>query len=215
MFLAYGMPPDADAPCRAPIGLGPLSLVCAEDRPEHLRARARMRAEGRPVRAGFLPIEFMPVQPTRSSSAKAKGLAVVELADDVRAAVLAAGVGLELLDLVDVHVGRWVPVAKKARVGQERTPLASFIETPTGQRGRGVGQTVLTPFAVHRLASMRGEDAEQLRQRLKRARAALCLELEKRGLVPGLRDEEPGLPRRAKRKPRSARSEAAFAPTWA
>ncbi len=238
-FHRDGVPPDDDAPCKAAIGLGPISLVVAEDREEDRKARVRLLANGRPVPAGgrrlkrsrpavrstagaellalitgeatlaateaptryavgpvggFLPSDFMLVRPSHSgSTGGAKGLSTIDLSADVAAAIRSAKLtAAELEDLLALHVGRWQKPSKKQRRGD------------LGDE-RAAAQEVLTSPLLSELARARGLELTALRDRLSAARGRLRVQLERRGLIPGVRDAEEGLPpRKAKRGRRPA-----------
>ncbi len=266
------MPPDDDAPCKAAIGLGPLSLVVAEDREEDRKARVRLLANGRPVPAGgrrlkrraakreatpgraeelfaltqgqwenravvgeisltaisgpidlsggvfmigeevalnigrrptryevgpvggYLSADFQPCkQSSNGSRGGARGLSTIDLSADVAAAIRSAKLApAELEDLLALHVGRWQKPSKKQRRGD------------LGDE-RAAAQEVLTSPLLSELARARGIELTALRDRLSAARGRLCVQLERRGLIPGVRDAEEGLPpRRAKRGRRPA-----------
>lgn len=237
-FHRDGVPPDEDAPCRAAIGLGPLSLVVAKDREEDTKARARLLANGRTMPAGprrlvrrrpsapsvgtgaellalitdeaapvgqatrytvalpggYLPIDFLPCKQSASgSTGGAKGLTTIDLSADVAHAIRAAHLTSEELDdLLALHVGQWQRPAKKARRGE------------LGDE-RGHGQEVLTSPLLSELARARSVPLVELRDRLSAARARLRCQLERRGLLPGVRDAELGVPRQRRGKGQRAR----------
>ena len=167
-----------------------MRLVVAQDRDEDVRERRRAEAKGydlpagpRRVRrephggplpvGGFLPVEWLPARGSRSGGARAAGAALVELLEDLRSGAAAAGLWGEpvLESLVDVHVGRWMPVPRRRRVGD------------AGDR-RGRHQVELVRWTVGDVAIERCIELDAARAWLRVARRSLRREWVLRGLVP-------------------------------
>ncbi len=174
-----------------PIGLGAgawvqdgdeVRLAVAEDRPEHVKAKARMLRLGRELppgrdgseSRGWLPTEFMPAKQSQSgSTGGSKGLHRAELAADIRRAIAMSRIGVvDLGLLVAADVGVFVGPAKRTNRGYIE-PAFERLSSHTLAERLNAEAVEMDPVTAH-----------QVSRRLRHTRIELAKEMAWRSLVP-------------------------------
>lgn len=157
------------------LGVGPLSTVVAETADSAHRERVRAAVLGRPRgrAGGFLPMEFMASSPTHVGGSRAKNEDRVLMRNDLKMA-------LAVVPPEDRELLCWVVVGREVRVPKDRM---------LGDRSRGwKPQWEMEELSMRQAAELAQtlgdtDSVEAIRQRLKRAKAALQDELVRRKLI--------------------------------